>query len=115
MAAATAADRVPESTPEERSQIVRHIAGIYRIARAATARRVGISEFHMLGLGPATPNDSQAQRLERLQNGTRQFRHTFRRYRWHLNGAERERVMSHVRDLDRITAEIDARTNAQRG
>ena len=69
----------------------------------------------MLLLGPATPRDSQAQRMERLQNGTRQFRHTFRRYRRRLNGAERERVMSHARDLDRITAEIDARTHAQRG
>ena len=111
-AAAAAADRVPESTPEERSQIARHVAAIYRVVRAATARRGDVQEFPMLLLGPATPRDSQAQRMERLQNGTRQFRHTFRRYRRRLNGAERERVMSHVRDLDRITAEIDARTHA---
>ena len=68
----------------------------------------------MLGLGPATPIDSQTQRLERLQNGTRQFRHTFHRYRRHLNRAEREQVMSHIRDLDRVVSEIATRTRAQR-
>ena len=114
-ATTTAADHVPDGTPEERSQIAQHVAAIYRILRAATVRRGEIGEFPMLGLGPATPNDSQTQRLERLQNGTRQFRHTFRRYRRHLNGEERERVMSQVRALDRITAAINARTHAQRG
>ena len=113
-AARTAADHVPDGTPEERSQIAQHVAAIYRILRAATVRRGGIGEFPLLGLGPATPNDSQAQRLERLQNGTRQFRHTFRRYRRHLNGEEREQAMSHIRDLARLTSEIAARTRAQR-
>ena len=113
-AAATAADHAPDSTPEERSQIAQHVAAIYRILRAATVRRGGIGEFPMLGLGPALPNDSQAQRLERLQNGIRQFRHTFRRYRRHLNGEEREQAMSHVRNLARIVSEIATRTRAQR-
>ena len=114
-AATTAADHVPDGTPEERSQIAHHVAAVYRILRAATVRRGGIGEFPMLGLGPATPDDSQTQRLERLQNGTRQFRHTFRRYRRRLNGAEREQAMSHIRDLARLTSEIAARTRAQRG
>ena len=65
-------------------------------------------------LGPAIPNDSQTQRMERLQNGLRQFRHTFRRYRHHLNREHREQVMYHVRELARIVFEIDARTRAQR-
>ena len=112
--ATTAADHVPDSTPEERSQIAQHVAAIYRILRAATVRRGGIGEFPMLGLGPATPNDSQAQRLERLQNGTRQFRQTFRRYRRHLNGEEREQAMSHIRNLARVVSEIATRTRAQR-
>ena len=68
----------------------------------------------MLMLGPATPNDSQTQRLERLQNGTRQFRHTFRRYRRHLNREERQQAMSHIRDLARIVSEIATRTRAER-
>ena len=80
-ATTTAADHAPDGTSEERSQIAQHVAAVYRILRAATVRRGEIGEFPLLGLGPATPNDSQAQRLERLQNGTRQFRHTFRRYR----------------------------------
>ena len=113
-AATTAADHVPDGTPEERSQIAQHVAAIYRILRAATVRRGGIGEFPMLGLGPATPNDSQAQRLERLQNGTRQFRHTFHRYRRHLNREEREQAMSHIRDLARVASEIATRTRAQR-
>ena len=112
--ATTAADHVPDGTPEERSQIAQHVAAIYRILRDATVRRGEIGEFPMLGLGPTTPNDSQAQRLERLQNGTHQFRHTFRRYRLHLNGEEREQVMSHIRNLTRIGSEINARTRAQR-
>jgi hypothetical protein len=70
-AATTAADHVPDGTPEERSQIAQHVAAIYRILRAATVRRGEIGEFPMLGLGPATPNDSQTKRLERLQDGTR--------------------------------------------
>ena len=69
----------------------------------------------MLMLGPATPNDNQTQRMERLQDGTRQFRHTFRRYRRYLSREEREQVMSHIRDLARIGSEINARTRAQRG
>ena len=77
-ATTTAADHAPDGTPEERSQIAQHVAAVYRILRAATVRHGEIGEFPMLGLGPATPNDSQTQRLERLQNGTRQFRHTFR-------------------------------------
>ena len=113
-AAATAADHVPDGTPEERSQIAQHVAAIYRILRAATVRRGGIGEFPMLGLGPATPNDSQTQRLERLQNGTRQFRHTFHRYRRHLNREERQQAMSHIRDLARVVSEIATRTRAQR-
>ena len=111
---AKAADHVPDGTPEERSQIAQHVAAIYRILRAATVRREGIGEFPMLGLGPATPNDSQAQRLERLQNGTRQFRHAFRRYRRHLNREERAQAMSHIRDLARVASEIATRTRAQR-
>ena len=67
-AATMAADHVPDGTPEERAEIARHVAAIYRILRDATVRRGGISEFPMLGLGAATPNDSQTQRLERLQN-----------------------------------------------
>ena len=113
--ATTAADHLLDGTPEERSQIAQHVAAIYRILRAATVRREGIGEFPMLELGPATPTDSQTQRLERLQNGTRQFRHTFRRYRRHLNGEEREQAMSHIRILARLTSEIAARTQAQRG
>ena len=68
----------------------------------------------MLLLGPATPNDNQTQRMERLQDGTRQFTHTFRSYRRHLSREEREQVMSHIRDLARIGSEINARTRAQR-
>ena len=113
-AAATAADHVPDGTPEERAEIARHVAAIYRILRAATVRHEGIGEFPMLGLGPATPIDSQTQRLERLQNGIRQFRHTFHRYRRHLNREERQQAMSHIRDLARIVSEINARTRAQR-
>ena len=113
-AATTAADHAPDGTPEERSQIARHVAAIYRILRDATVRRGGIGEFPMLGLGPALPNDSQTQRLERLQNGTRQFGHTFRRYRRYLSREEREQVMSHIRNLTRIGSEINARTRAQR-
>ena len=113
-AARTAADHVPDGTPEERSQIAQHLAAIYRILRAATVRRGEIGEFPMLGLGPATPNDGQPQRLERLQNGTRQFRHTFRRYQRHLNREEREQAMSHIRILARIVSEIATRTRAQR-
>ena len=113
-AARTAADHVPDGTPEERSQIAQHVAAIYRILRDATVRRGGISEFPMLGLGPATPNDSQTQRLERLQNGIRQFGHTFRRYRRHLNREEREQTMSHIRGLARIASEIATRTRTQR-
>ena len=67
----------------------------------------------MLMLGPATPNDNQTQRLERLQDGTRQFGHTFRRYRRYLSREEREQVMSHIRNLTRIGSEINARTRAQ--
>ena len=63
-AAATAADRVPESTPEERAEIARHVAAIYRILRDATVRRGGVQECPMLMLGPATPNDNQTQRME---------------------------------------------------
>ena len=113
-AAATASDHVPDGTPEERAEIARHVAAIYRILRAATVRHEGIGEFPMLGLGPATPIDSQTQRLERLQNGIRQFRHTFHRYRRHLNREERQQAMSHIRDLARIVSEINARTRAQR-
>ena len=113
-AAATAADRVPEGTPEERAEITQHVAAIYRILRDATVRRGGVEEFPMLMLGPATPNDNQTQRMERLQDGTRQFRHTFRRYRRYLSREEREQVMSHIRDLARIGFEINARIRAQR-
>ena len=111
-AAATAADLVPESTPEERAEIARSVAAIYRILRDATVRRGGVKEFPMLMLGPATPDDNQTQRMERLQDGTRQFRHAFHRYRRHLSRAEREQVMSHIRNLARIASEINARTQA---
>ena len=45
-----------------------------------------------------------------FKNGLRQFRHTFRRYKRHLNREHREQVLSHVRELARIVLEIDART-----
>ena len=108
------AEHVQESTPEERAEIARHVVAIYRILRDATDRRGDARDFPVLMLGPAIPNDSQTQRMERLQNGLRQFRHTFRRYRHHLNRENREQVMYHVRELARIVFEIDARTRAQR-
>ena len=107
------ADRVQESTPEERAEVARHVAAIYRILQDATERRGDARDFPMLMLGPATPNDNQTQRMERLQNGLRQFRHTFRRYRRNLNREHREQVMSHVRELARIVLEIDARTRVR--
>ena len=111
--AGAVAERVHESTPEERTEIARHVAAIYRILRDARERRGDVRDFPMLMLGPATPNDSHNQRMERLQNGIRQFRHTFRRYRRHLNRENREQVMSHVRELARIVAEIEARTRGR--
>ena len=54
-AATTAADHVPDGTPEERSQIAQHVAAIYRILRDATVRRGGIGEFPMLGPGHRSP------------------------------------------------------------
>ena len=68
----------------------------------------------MLMLGPGTPNDSDNQRMERLQNGIRHFGHTFRRYRRHLDQGNREQVMSHIRELARIVSEIEARTRVRR-
>ena len=108
------AKRVQESTPEERAKITRHIAAIYWLLRDATNRRGDARDFPVLMLGPAIPDDSQIQRMERLQNGLRQFRHTFRRYRHHLNREHREQVMYHVQGLARIVSEIDARTRARR-
>ena len=101
------ADRVQESTPEERTEVARHVAAIYWILRDATEWRGDARDFPMLMLGPATHNDNQTQRMERLQNGLSQFRHTFLRYRRHLNREHREQVMSHVRELARIVLEID--------
>ena len=67
----------------------------------------------MLMLGPATPDDSHDERVERFQNGIRQFRHTFRQCRRHLNKDNREQVMSHVRERARIVSEMEARTRAR--
>ena len=67
----------------------------------------------MLMLGPAAPNDNHNQRMERLQNGIRQFRYTFRRYKRHLSKENREQVRSHVRELARIVSEIEARTRVR--
>ena len=74
-AATTAADRVSEGTPEERAEIARHVAAIYRILRDAAVRRGGVKEFPMLMLGPATPNDRQTRvwsgfKMEHASSGT---------------------------------------------
>ncbi len=108
------AERVQESTPEERTEVARHIAAIYRLLREAMEQHGDVRDFPMLMLGPGTPNDSHNQRMERLQNGIRQFGHTFRRYRRHLDQGSREQVMSHVRELARIVSEIEARTRVRR-
>ena len=50
-AATTAADHVPDGTPEERSQIAQHVAAIYRILRAATVRRGEIWRIPHAGAG----------------------------------------------------------------
>ena len=47
-AAATAADRVPEGTPEERAEIARHVAAIYRILRGRVTNGLNV---HPLFLG----------------------------------------------------------------
>ena len=107
------AERVHESTPEERTEIARQVAAIYGILRDATERSGDAKDFPMLMLGPATPNDSHSQRMERLQNGIRQFRYTFRRYRRHLSKENREQVRSHVRELARIVSEIEARARVR--
>ena len=111
--AVAVAERVQESTPEERTEIAQQVVAIYRILRDATERRGDVRDFPMLMLGPATPNDGHDQRMERLQNGIRQFRHTFRRYRGNLDEENREQVMSHVRELARIVSEIETRTRAR--
>ena len=68
----------------------------------------------MLMLGPATPSDSPDQRMERLQNGMRLFRYTFRRYRRNLDREKRGEVMSHLKELGQIGSGIEARTRARR-
>ena len=103
------AERVQESTPEERTEIAQHIAAIYRILRDATERSGDAKDFPMLMLGPATHKDSHNRRMERLQDGIGQFRYTFRRYKRHLSKENRGQVRSHVRELARIVSEIEAR------
>ena len=107
------AERIQESTPEERREIARHVAAIYRILRDATERSGDAKDFPMLMLGPATPQDSHNRRMERLQDGIRQFRHTFRRYRRHLSKEQRDQVRSHVRELSRIASKIEARARVR--
>ena len=55
------ADRVQESTPEERAEVARHVAAIYRILRDATERCGDARDFPMLMLGPTTANDNQTR------------------------------------------------------
>ena len=58
-AATTAADHLPDGTPEERSQIAQHVAAIYRILRAVTVRRGGLANSPCWGWDRPLPTTAR--------------------------------------------------------
>ena len=108
------AEWVKESTPEERAQIVKHVVAIYDVLKAATQRESLNANLPMLMLAPSAPEESVADRSDRMRNALIAFRRTFQRYRHHLNNANRKEIMEHARELARIVAEIEKRTRARR-
>ena len=108
------AERVQESTPEEKAQIVKHVVAIYDVLKAATQRESPNANVPMLMLAPSAPQESIADRSDRMRNALIAFRRTFRRYRHHLNNANRKEIMEHAQELARVVAEIEKRTRARR-
>ena len=108
------AERVKESTPEERDKIRKRVVAIYYVLRGAAEQESRNANVPMPMLEPGIPEGSVADRTDRMRNAITAFRHTFRRYKRHLNKANREEVMEHAKELARIIAEIDQRTRARR-
>ena len=108
------AERVKESTPEEKAQIVKHVVAIYDVLKAATQRESPNANGPMLMLAPSAPQDSVADHSDRMRNALIAFRRTFRRYKHHLNNANRKEIMEHARELAHVIAEIEKRTRARR-
>lgn len=108
------AKRVRESTPEEREEVRKHVVAIYDILRAASEREGQNLDVPMLMLGQGIPDASVADRTERMRNSIITFRHTFRRYKHHLNKENREEVLVHAKEIARVIAEIEKRTRASR-
>ena len=74
----------------------------------------GLANSPCWGWDRPLPTTARPSVWSDFKTGPRQFRHTFRRYRRHLNREEREQAMSHIRDLARIVSKLGFTHNLEK-
>ena len=73
-----------------------------------------VAEWPIAVAGETGASVARADHSDRMRNALIAFRRTFRRYKHHLNNANRKEIMEHARELAHVIAEIEKRTRARR-
>ena len=113
------ADRINESTPQERENISHHMQAIYQILRGAAKRKgeeIDLQPLSIFALPPESggveESTTRITRRERVREATGQFLNSLKQYRLNLTRAELAEIGDHLKDIRRLVAEIDRRVKS---
>ena len=111
-----AADRINESTPQEREELGRHMRAIYEILRSAAKRKgedIDPQKLSVFALPPAQgrtqTSTSRNRRTQRIRESISQLLNTLKKYRLHLTRAELAEISDHLKEIKRLASDIDRR------
>ena len=111
-----AADRINESTPQEREELGRHMRAIYEILRSAAKRKgedIDRQQLSVFALPPAQgrtqTSTSRNRRIRRIRESISQLLNTLKKYRLHLTRVELAEISDHLKEIKRLASDIDRR------
>ena len=110
------ADRISESTPQEREDIRRHMHAVYQILRGAAKRKgeeIDLQPLSVFALPTASEgaedNTVCNRRTRRVREATDQVVQSMRKYRLTLTRTELAEIADHLKHIGRLASEINSR------
>ena len=114
-----AAERINESSPQERGEIGRRIQAIYEILRNAARRKGEELDPQPLAVfvpppapGGFQPDTGRNRRRQRVRESIGQILRALKKYRLSMTRAELAEIGDHLKEIGRLVSEIDRRVRA---
>jgi len=115
------ADRINESTPQEREDIRHHMHAVYQILRGAAKRKgeeIDLQPLSVFALPAASEGAEDStirnRRTRRVRKATDQVVQWMREYRLTLTRTELSEIADHLKYIGRLASEINSRANSRR-